>query len=346
MYNPSPAYRIGLLPLSVLYGAIQRTRAFIYRSGIAKSHRPEGIKIISIGNITVGGTGKTPVTIYLAEALRAKGMDVAILSRGYGRATRGVQVVSEGCGPLLTPKDAGDEPYLMAKRLEGVPLVVAERRIEGAELIKERFHPQLIIMDDGFQHLKIARDVDIVLIDGRQLRANHYVLPAGPLREPSCALRRADIVLLKEGVQPPQGVLAHMAGKPRWSFSYRPSRIRDTGFQIVGGVELIKGKRVFALCAIAEPDSFFRTLKSCGAELKGSLVFADHHNYGMADLHTIETHFRRSGAEWLITTEKDCVKLCRLSGVDGLPLYALSIDVAVEEGFLGVLLERLDMVES
>ncbi len=341
MYNPSLPYRILLWPISVIYGALVRFRNLLYLKGILKRARPSGVRIISVGNITVGGTGKTPVTLHLADRLKEMGIKVAILSRGYQRTTTGPKVVSDGERLLMGPSEAGDEPYLMARRLKGVPVVVSERRTLGAELVKERFNPQVIILDDGFQHLAIERDLDIVLLDGRILHENPYLLPAGPVREPASSLKRADIVLLKGGAALPHGFAHYINGKPLWGFHYRADGLLDKAFREAGGPELLEGRPILAVCGIAEPASFFATLEACGAEIRGRLAFPDHHGYTSEDVAAIKESVEKTGAEWVVTTEKDGVKLTGCKGVDGLPLFVLTVDVAIdrEEEFMAKIME-------
>ncbi len=331
MHNLPHPYRLVLWPLSALYGAIVRFRNLLYLKGVLKSTRPSGVRIISVGNLTVGGTGKTPVTIHLAACLKDRGMRVAILSRGYRRTTRGARVVSDGERLLMSPQEAGDEPCLMAQRLRGVHLVVSEKRTAGAELLKERFGPDVILLDDGFQHLAIKRDLDIVLIDGRQLSENPRVLPSGPLREPPDSLKRADIILFKDHTHLPRPFAPYIEGKPRWGFSYRAGRLLDEGFRPLGGAGLLKDRRVVAVCGIAEPDSFFTTLEGCGARVVERVGLPDHHLYTEADVATLVDRVEKTGAEWVLTTEKDGVKLKDCKGVEALPLRILTIDVAIEE---------------
>ncbi len=331
MYSLPYPYRLVLWPLSALYGAIVRFRNLLYLKGILKSTKPPGVKIVSVGNLTVGGTGKTPVTIYLATCLKDRGTRVAILSRGYRRTTTGARVVSDGERLLMGPQEAGDEPCLMAQRLGGVPLVVSEKRTEGAELLKERFGPDVILLDDGFQHLAIKRDMDIVLIDGKQLSENPWVLPSGPLREPPDSLERADIILFKDHTPPPRSFAPYIEGKPRWGFSYRAGRLLDEGFMPLGEAELLGGKRVVAVCAIAEPDSFLATLEGCGAEVVERVSLPDHHHYTETDVATMRDRLEKSGAEWVVTTEKDGIKLKDCKEIEGVPLRILTIDVAIDE---------------
>ncbi len=323
-------YRLILWPLSLLYGALVRVRNLLYLKGILKSTAPSGVRIISVGNITTGGSGKTPVTIHLAERLKAMGIRVAVLSRGYRRTTRGTRVVSDGQRLLVGVYEAGDEPYLMARRLEGVPVVVSESRVKGAELIKERFHPQVILLDDGFQHLAIKRDLDVVLIDTRRLSENHWLLPSGPLREPLDSLHRADVILLKEDGPLPGFLASRVGNKPRWSFHYRALTLLDSTFNPVGTPELLRGRRVVAVCGVADPDSFFTTLEHCGAELVERIALADHHRYSEEDVEDLKKALEKTGAQWLVTTEKDGVKLAVCGSAESLPLRILTIDVTIE----------------
>jgi tetraacyldisaccharide 4'-kinase len=317
-----------LYPLSVVYGFAVRTRALLYGLNILPSHSLPR-KVISIGNITVGGTGKTPVTIFLAEFFRKNGKKVAILSRGYKGSAKGAAIVSDGKEVLLSPAESGDEPYLMALRLKGIPVVTCADRVKGGEFIIERFSPDVIILDDAFQHIRLKRDINIALLDSVEGFGAGYLLPRGILREPVSALRRADFALVKGG--PPKGKEWEALQKysvPCMSFTYRPSAIYEinTGEELAA-VELA-GKKVVPVCGIANPSSFLDTLSSLGVKLAQPLVFPDHHAYGEKEISEIE----KAGAAdcMVITTEKDGVKL--KGRTKGAMVYALRIDAELDQG--------------
>lgn len=315
-----------LYPLSIAYGFVVRTRALLYSLNILPSHSLPR-RIISIGNITIGGTGKTPVTIFLAEFFRKNGKKVAILSRGYKGSAKGASIVSDGNEVLLSPAESGDEPYLMAVRLKGIPVVTSADRLRGGEFIIERFSPDIIILDDAFQHIRLKRDVNIVLLDSIEGFGAGYLLPRGILREPVSALKRADFALVKGG--PPRGKEWEALQKysvPCMSFTYRPSFIYEinTGEELA--VPLLAGKKAVPVCGIANPSSFLDTLAGLGVKLASPLVFPDHHAYGEKEISEIENAAAKTGL--VITTEKDGVKL--KGRTKGVKIYALRIDAELD----------------
>ncbi|CAG1065012.1 tetraacyldisaccharide 4'-kinase [uncultured bacterium] len=317
-----------LYPLSVVYGFAVRTRALLYGLNVLPSYRLSR-KVISVGNITVGGTGKTPVTIFLAEFFRKNGKKAAVLSRGYKGSARGVAIVSDGKEVLLSPAEAGDEPYLMATRLKGLPVVTCADRVKGGEFIIERFSPDVIILDDAFQHIRLKRDVNIALIDSAEGFGAGYLLPRGILREPVSALRRADFALVKGG--PPKGREWEALQKysvPCISFTYRASAFYDIETGEEFEVSAFAGKKAVPVCGIANPASFLDTLSGLGVKLARPLVFPDHHAYEEKELSAIE----KAGAEagLVLTTEKDGVKL--KDALSGVKVYALRIDAVLEPG--------------
>jgi tetraacyldisaccharide 4'-kinase len=315
-----------LYPLSVVYGIVVRARALLYSLNILPSYTLPR-KVLSVGNITVGGTGKTPVTIFLAEFFRKNGKKVAILSRGYKGSARGVAVVSDGKEVLLGPDAAGDEPYLMAMRLKGVPVVTSADRVKGGKFIIGRFSPDVIILDDAFQHIRLKRDVNIALLDSAEGFGTGYLLPRGILREPVSALRRADFALVKGG--PPNGREWEALKRysiPSMFFTYKPSVIYDidTGEEL--SVPSLAFKMATPVCGIANPFSFIDTLTGLGVKLGSPLVFPDHHAYGEKEINEIEKAAAATGV--VITTEKDGVKLKGM--VKGAKVYALRIDAELD----------------
>jgi tetraacyldisaccharide 4'-kinase len=291
-----------LRPLSLLFAAGVALRDLGYRFGLLPVHHAP-VPVVSVGNLVVGGTGKTPFTLWLARALGERGIAVGILLRGYGGTASGTSVVSRGDGPELDAEKVGDEAVMLAKSFTG-PVVTSARRIAGAEILAG-LGCRLILLDDGFQHRAIARVFDVVLFDGRR----GPLLPAGPLREGMGALCRADAVVLVEraGGGPP--VDAPVTGKPLFRVFSRPvALVEAVGRQWrelpLGG---LAGKRVVAVAGIARPEGFYQLLRDWGAEIDEVFEFADHHRYTSADWQSIA----RCGhqADLVVTTEKDLVKL-------------------------------------
>lgn len=322
------------------YALVLRLRAFGYRTGLLRSRRLPR-PVISVGNLTLGGTGKTPTTVWLATQLMARGLRVAVLSRGYGGSAEGtVRVVSDGKKILLTPEEAGDEPYLLARKVPGLMVVIGADRYQAGLLALAELEPDIFILDDGFQHLRLRRDLNLLLMDCARPFGNGRVLPAGFLREPERAAQRADLVLL---TRCPDGE-AHPApvpGKPTCR-----SRHRLAGFMPLEGGELrpfsdLKGMRGMAFAGIADPGSFFDTLGSEGAPLVTTLAFSDHICYGDDEIAAICRLKTASRSTYLITTEKDAVKLTSFADRLGTVYVAvLSIDV-FDAGVLQTLMDEL-----
>lgn len=272
-------------PLSAIYGGVVRTRNGLYTRGLFKSRRLSA-PVISVGNISVGGSGKTPFVILLGGLLKERGISFDVLSRGYGRKTRGVRAVdSDG-----SPRDFGDEPILIAKRL-GCPVVVGENRFQAGLFAESEFGTQLHILDDGFQHRSLARDFDIVLLSPED--AHDRLLPAGRLREPLSSLRRADaVVLAAESTDP---VLP--ADGPRiW-------RLRRT-------VSIAEAPpRPVVFCGIARPQQFIAQLQAMGIQPVATRFFRDHHCYTKKDFRELAALREENNAGDFITTEKDAINL-------------------------------------
>lgn len=345
MYGEDPGTFIHALLylLSVFYGLLVKARLFLYGSGVIKTKRLP-CRVVSVGNITVGGSGKTPVTMHLAELFKQAGLRVAILSRGYKRAGRGVAVVSDGEKTLLGPEEAGDEPYLMASKLKGVPVIVGKDRVKSGALAVRDFSARVLILDDGFQHIRLERDFNILLVDPKP--GDSFLVPRGTLREPVSEAARADLVMVKGGGGEEEGpgigkafeAIVAGSGKPVKSFSYRPAGCLDIKDGAVKETGYINGKRVLALSGIAEPASFIETLARAGAVVADTLTYPDHHGYTPSDIDEIINRARDKGLDLVVTTEKDAVKLKAHAGrFSALTVVALTIEVVTEgiEGLFG-----------
>jgi tetraacyldisaccharide 4'-kinase len=330
---PTRALLFPLYLLSLPYGWAVRLRGRAYAAGLLKSRRLP-CPVVSIGNLTVGGTGKTPLVMALAKRLAEGGVPVAILSRGYkGRKGSG-PVVGDGRKVFLTPEESGDEPHLMARSLKGVPVLVGRDRFVSGQIALERFGVRGILLDDGYQHLSLHRDLDIVLIDSRVGLGDGHLLPRGILREPVSALRRAGIFILTkvedpEDCRPLESVLHEIRpGAEVFHSHYEPrGLIGPRGEWDEAGA--LEGKKVFALSGVADPRYFTSLLRKCGLEIAGERVFPDHHSYRPEDLTSIPETVRKF--DYLVTTEKDMVKLCELETSRLLPLRALRIEVKIRE---------------
>lgn len=324
-----------LCPLGWLYGLIGRCRALLYRRGVFGTYRA-GVPVIAVGNLAVGGTGKTPMVDHLVKYLQARGRKVAVVSRGYRGDVRGVAVVSEGAGPLLSPGTCGDEPFLLARRNPLAVVLAAPRRAAGVRLAEERFGAEVIVLDDGFQHLAVHRDLDIVLLDARRPLGNGKVLPAGLLREVPAALRRADLLVLTRSDGSER--TCPSPGTPR----LRCRHLLDDQARALTGETLplsaLAGRRGVAFAGIADPRGFFDSLTARGLQLVDTVALPDHVAYDSATLARLVSACRQ--ADFLVTTEKDGVKL----GAEDLPLpcYQVPLRLAfVDQGPLQRALETL-----
>ncbi len=306
-----------------------RRRWYAPRAG----HLP--VPVVSVGNLHWGGSGKTPLVAALAAHLRDRGLAVCILSRGYKSRGEGVRVVSVGTGPLLGPRVAGDEPVLLAGELPGVAVVVGPDRRRAGEHAWRRLDPRpdLFLLDDGFSHLALARDLDLLAFPAADPFAGGRLAPSGRLREPLAAAARAHAVLLTGEASPEAGRALAEALRPYgftgpgFAAPIRPGRPR----RITGDrAELAPGTRVFLVSAVARPDSFTATVRALGLEITGELRFPDHHEYPPASLERITAGWTSGGAEAVLTTAKDRVKL--LGRLD-LPLAELPIRAEPEPAF-------------
>lgn len=321
-----------LPPLSILYGAVTRTRLSLYRRGTfqtTKLDRP----VISIGNITTGGTGKTPLVEWVARTIAGQGKKVCILTRGYGRKDPHLQViVSDGYGVLASPAEAGDEPYLLATKLTGQAAVIssADRIAAGREAIKD-FGTECFVLDDGFQHLRLARDLNIVTIDATNPWGGGSLLPHGRLREKPEGLSRADCVVITrcdqvDSVDALREEILRLAGERQiFQSQMRPVRVSSLKNP---SETLAPPARVAAFCAVGNPYSFFENLRGLGFDLALQKSFPDHHAYSQDEIDSLTQAAKDARATNLISTAKDAVKLRNLSF--SLPCYVLEIEISIE----------------
>ena len=317
--------RAALAPLEVLawgYGAGVRLRGALYDAGVLKGERVEGLRVVSVGNLNVGGTGKTPAVLYLAELLVREGRRVGILTRGYGRSSK-EPLSFTGAGPLPSVEEAGDEPLLLARRCpEARVLVGADRRML-ARRARDEFGLEVVLLDDGFQHRKLARDEDVVVVDEAVGFGNGRMLPRGPLREPLTGLRRATLFWVRAAAVPGPELPALPA--PCVRTRYRPTAWVDAAGAL-HPVEALSGQPVLALAGLARPGGFLRTLGELGADVRGTAFFPDHHRFSERELHEVSSRASSLGAR-VVTTEKDRV---RLPG--GFETWTVRLGVEVLEG--------------
>ena len=325
--------RTSLSVLSGLYLLGYEARRAAYGAGLLRPSTVEA-RVVSVGNITAGGTGKTPATIYFARQFFEDGQKVVVLSRGYGRSTPMDEPagVSDGHAFLLSPRESGDEPYLIARKLPGVPVVVCGDRVRGANFAIEKFNAETIVLDDGFQHVALSRDEDIVVIDSTAPFGFGHLLPRGLLREPLSALRRATTFLLTRADECKHGDTVERLRDINPTAEILLSRHRPVRLSRLGAgddfpYDFISGKRVLALSSIGNPISFETTLKRLGAEVAASLRFKDHHWYSLDDVETVQKAAQQSRAEHIVSTEKDGVRLGLLAEA---PKDILLLEVELE----------------
>lgn len=315
-----------------LYGVGQRLRAEMYHRHIVRSKRLP-CRVIAIGNITVGGTGKTPMTLFLTRLLQRLGYQPGVISRGYkGRAEKVGAVVSDGRSVLIGPDQAGDEPFLMACRLTHVPVVVGADRFAVGHMMLKEFDVDVIVLDDAFQHLKLDRDLDLVLLDRNRPFGNGHLLPRGILREPVSSLERAHGFILTRSDAPVGGGAAisieslqnmlpkeHIFTSRHVPYYYLVDKGQSVRFEEISNQSVsddfgtLKDRTVFAFSGIGRNDDFKRTVESFNCGISGFRFFPDHHDYSRNDIDQICRSAQDTGADMIMTTEKDHARLAHIS---------------------------------
>ena len=335
---------LALAPLAFVYGALARARARLYRSGLLKAERV-GAPVISVGNLTAGGTGKTPLVEWVARAVAAEGVRACVLTRGYGREDVGRRVVvSDGERVLAGVREGGDEPVLLAESLKGFASVVCDRdRVSAARWTRASLGAQAFVLDDGFQHMRIARDLDIVTLDATAPWGGGHLLPRGLLREPPAALSRADCVVITRSDLAPDvaGLRAEVARLTGGRAASVASRLRTRGLRRIGGasaseereredvVSLADAGPVAAFCAVGNPRAFFEQLRREGFDLRLARPFPDHHAYTRAEVEAFAREAAGGGALALLTTAKDAVKL--RAHAFPLPCYVVETELEFDD---------------
>ncbi len=330
---------LGAVPLGFLrllsgpYRLAIQVRNWLYTQGLLRVHRV-GVPVVCVGNLTTGGTGKTPLVAWLARLIDEKGVRAAILTRGYKAGEKGLS----------------DEPAELAAACAGVPVIVNADRAAGAAEAVRNHDAQVILMDDGFQHRRLARDLDIVAIDATVPFGYGRLLPAGLLREPVGSLKRAQAVVLTRSDQVSEEQLSEIEAKIRQvqpSLAIARSVHAPVGARRSDGLDIpladLKGKKVFAFCGLGNPGAFFATVQACGCVLSGSRAYNDHHVYTDRDAADLCGAARSQGADLLLTTRKDWTKIAPLSGPDdAAPMAYLAVELRFTAGedALRALIER------
>lgn len=301
------------MPFSLVYRCAVFLRNGLFDLGILKQQKMKS-PVISVGNLTVGGTGKTPLVIMLANFLREKGFRPAVLSRGYGsRTSETIRVVSDGKGILLDRADCGDEALLIARSCQGVAVLTGASRILTGRFANDRLGADILILDDGYQHRHVARDVNLLLMDGARPFGNGFLLPAGPMREPKGALERADLIIATGSDDGNARAFSPEGGTPQGIPLFRgirrPKDVRRGATGQILPLASLNGTRVCAFSGIGSPGSFRKTLDSLGADVGCHLDFPDHYRYRGEDLRRIQEAASEAAASMIVTTEKDGVHL-------------------------------------
>ena len=306
-------------------------RLWAYRWGIFP-RRSLDCRVISVGNLTLGGTGKTPFVMMIAETLRGNGYKPAILTRGYGgKSNKVVNVVCDGKSILLSPDWVGDEAVMMAEKLKNVPIITGSDRFQTGRYALENFAIDTLILDDGFQHLALRRDLDILLCDHQRPLGNNHLFPAGELREPASETQRADIVCFTRYSGGPVKFSQKFLGSiPQIKTHLRLDSIINMENDNVCDAEALKNQPVVAFCGIANPEGFRQILEDSQVQLKMFKAFPDHHVYSLQDIKELESRALEEGGKLILISEKDAVKLKDIKF--SLPFYKVVIDLEILEG--------------
>jgi len=323
----------------LLYQVIVTTRNKLFDRGIFSQIKVEA-KVISIGNITVGGAGKTPTVIMVTKLLKEAGIKAGILSRGYSRNSKGYQLISDGSTFFLPVNKSGDEIYLAAEEC-GVPAAVSERRVEGAQKFIGDTNVEAIVLDDAYQHRWLDRDLNILVFDQRFLTKKGIIdrnlLPLGRMREPFSSVDRADIVIINrkftEKVDVPKSIVKLFEGKKLFYGYYVASGVYDVKNHQQFRLNEFEGEKSLVVCGIARPYSFLKVLEQNNIDISNKLLFKDHKEYTLKEVNLIRKKFYETNSNSVVTTQKDFVKLKAFSKeLDDIDIYYLKIDMIIEQG--------------
>ncbi|MEQ1793345.1 MAG: tetraacyldisaccharide 4'-kinase [Nitrospira sp.] len=338
LLRPGDPVRSWLGGVACLYGLVVRARLWAYDRGWKRQSRLPCL-VVSVGNLTVGGTGKTPMVILLTEWLQAQGHRVAVLSRGYKRTSTAAQVlVSDGERILVGPAEAGDEPYLIATRCPKAIVAVGADRAAVGRWVLDQWPVDWMVLDDGFQHRALYRDLDVVLIDATDATGLDALLPAGRLREPLTGIRRAAAVVITRADTERdvaavrarlQALLAENTVQA--DVTFRPEEVVSVATGVRHAADWCVGKKAWLVSGIGNSESFRRLAMANGLQVLGETAFADHHAYRSEELDRIRMQVKRSNVELVLTTEKDAGKLAPLLTADD-PWWALRLGADVRRG--------------
>lgn len=322
-----------LYPLSLLYGSIIILRNAFFDIGFFKTQKVK-IPVISVGNLTAGGTGKTPIVEFFIGYLLRQNKKVAVVSRGYKRSTKGTLVVSDGKLLEQNANECGDEPYQIALKYPDATVIVDEDKYRSANLAAEKYGCDIILVDDGFQHRKLHRDFDIVVVDVTRQPFEENLLPAGLRREPLSALKRADAIIFSrwnEEIKFDHDVFASVPLKAKVKF--KPSRLISFNTGESFQLDSVVGKKCTAFCGIGNPDSFTRTLQAMGLETITNRVFPDHYIYKLKDVNLVKQEFSKNKSDLVVTSEKDSMRLLKYKNeLKDIPVFYIEITAQFIDG--------------
>ena len=331
-------------PLGPIYGFIMKIREQLYTKQIFKQENP-GVPVISVGNLVLGGTGKTPTVIHIARLLKEYGLKPAIVSRGYGgKSKAAVNVVSDGTSILMTTAVAGDEPVLIARSLSETPVITGKKRIFPCKHAVDQLGVDIIILDDGFQHMGVSRDINLVLFDATTLAGNSRIFPAGPLREPVAALKRSTAFLITGQNKENKNRSDLFAELIRSKFKDIPVFVASNDNPVLVdrdemAVNANMVEDAFVFCAIANPDRVSDSVKRLDIQIAGTKVFKDHSTYSQNTITTLCSQAAQVKAKCFITTAKDFVKVKDFHFT--LPLFVLQVKQEPEPAFDKYILENI-----
>ncbi|MFH0733102.1 MAG: tetraacyldisaccharide 4'-kinase [bacterium] len=330
--------RLLLYPISIIYSLVIKVRNILFNKGLFKAVKVSA-NVISIGNITVGGSGKTPTVIYMIELLKSMGIKTGVLSRGYRRKTKGYLFVSDGNKIFANVADAGDEIYLAAEECK-VPAAVCEKRVEGAQKLIKDAKVEAIILDDAYQHRWIYRDLNVLIFDQRFLVVSkenqQQMLPMGLMREPFKECKRADVILINRKFSPhkeiPVKISKNFGDKPVFYVGYKANSFVDIKNHTHYKLDDFIGQKSLVVCGIAKPHSFLSVLENNKIDISNKLLFTDHKDYESKEISLIRKKFYDTNSNSVITTQKDAVKLKKYSKeLDDIDIYYLKIELIPEE---------------
>ena len=342
--------KIILYPLVPVYAAVIYIRNLLFDKNVYKSEKVNA-NVISVGNITVGGSGKTPTVIYLTNLLKKEGKKVGVLSRGYGRKSKGYLLVSDGEKTLTTVDQCGDEIFHTAKECN-VPAAVSENRVEGAKKFLRDTEINTIVLDDAFQHRWIERDVNLVIFEQRFLIESKFfinnLLPTGTMREPLTSVNRADAIIINrkfsEKKDIPETVKESFNGKPVFTVHYKAVGFVDVKQLTYYKIEEFEGQKSLVVSGIANPYSFINVLNQTRVDTQNKMIFRDHKDYTEKEVQQIRKEFYSTNSHSVVTTEKDAVKLSKFSNeLDDIDIFYLKIELEMddEDSFKSFILQKI-----